>query len=1347
MTLLRHRLLNVLAIAVMALACPLPPVSAAPAENDWEGTLAVGQNADGRLELFKTNTKGTVLHRWQKVPNGEWSPWASLGGVVADGITVSINAEGKLELFAVDKTRGSLKCIEQKNPNDREWGDWVDLGGNLRAPVTVGVNPDNRLEVFAVDATSHTVKCRWQNPAHSGWSAWLDLGGDMEPGLVVARNRDGDMELFGVDREKKNLVHCWQNEAGSPGQWLPWDNLGGSIVPGFAVGRNVDGRLEIFARNSATNIMERIYQMNDTNGVRWSAWGGFGEPLLTGIAVGQNADGRLEVFAANARGTDVMHRWQFKANGSENWSAWWSLWGAVQPFPVVGRNQDGNLELFAVDRTNHTTIQHKRQISANLDWLDWFSMDQPVFPYATRTWQTEDGLPHNVIQALAQTPDGYMWVGTQKGLARFDGLHFTTFDAKNTPAMKSSSVLALSVDHAGTLWIGTDKGVLRMTDGVFARESGTSTLDRDEVGVICEGKDDSLWFGTTNGLNRYQNGRLSRYTRSQGLLSENIRTVFEDVQTNLWIGTDAGLNRLNGTNLDAFDRNNGLPDDSIRGITQDKGWRIWIGSDNGMIWFNTGQFYAYGQNYGLSDGFVSAVREDHDGNLWVGTHSGLNRFREGRFFNELKSDGTPYDKVNAIFEDREGNLWVGSNEGLIRLTPRRFFTYNKQEGLTHNNTYSVLEDSDDSIWTATYGGGLNSLQNGQVIAFTKTNGLTSDLLLSLGEGQDGSLWIGGDAGGGLYQLKNGGFKHYTAKDGLPAAAIKVIHEDRSGALWLGTDHGLSCLKDGKFSTYTAARDHLAGDNVRDICENHAGSLWFGTDGGLSWLASGIFKNFTTNQGLSDNSVMALFEDAQHSLWIGTENGGLNRYQNGRFKAYTRAQGLFSDEIFAILEDDYGWLWMSCAKGVFRVRKADLDDLDQGRTKIINSIPYGKSDGMAGTLCNGAAKPAGWKGNDGRLWFVTTKGLIVVDPNIRINATPPPVFIEQIIADGRPVQRPATVPASKSDPLRVPPGRGGLEFIFSALNFENPEAIQFKYMLEGWDSDWIKAGSRRVADYNNIYPGKYSFRVIACNSDGVWNTTGATVDILIRPHLWESPWFRTLAIVVILGSVGGLARYVTQRRMRRKLKLLEQQNAIERERGRIAKDMHDELGSNLTRIMMLGQRILEDGSQPGDLAVHAHKIVTSARATVQSLDEIVWAVNPANDTLDELVGYLNQYASQFFEGTNVKYRLEEPRHLSGQAFPAEIRHNLFLAIKEALNNVLKHSQATEVHVSIHASHGQMEVTVADNGRGFNPGEGGQVRRGNGLENMRKRMAELGGEMQLTSAPGQGTELKFVIALNR
>ncbi len=734
------------------------------------------------------------------------------------------------------------------------------------------------------------------------------------------------------------------------------------------------------------------------------------------------------------------------------------------------------------------------------------------------------------------------------------------------------------------------------------------------------------------------------FSRRDGLLSDEIRCLWKDSDQHLWIGTSAGLNRTIGAAIGAFTTTNGLPDNSIRGITQDRGGRLWIGSDKGMLWNKgwQGGFYAYDRKYGLSDVTVSAICDDRENNLWVGTYSGLYRFREGRFFSEKNNEGVPYDRINAIFEDRDGNVWVGSQEGLIRLTPKQFSS--TREGLTHNNAVSVLQDRAGNLWVGTLGGGLNQIKEDGITAYSaSTNGLANNLVLSLCESRDGSLWIG-TGGGGLNRLQNGAFTSYTPTNGLIDAAIKVIHEDRAGNLWLGTAQGLSCLKKGIFVNYTK-KDNLGGNDIRVICEDHGGHLWFGTDGGLSRWENGRFTTFTTREGLSDNAVTALYGDPEGSLWIGTATGGLNRFNGKRFTVCTSRQGLFSDEIFEILEDDHGWLWMSCSKGIFRVRKTDLDALGQSGKNVVTSISYGLAEGMESTLCNGLAKPAGWKTRDGKLWFPTTKGLVKADPdNFKINPAPPPVFIERLVADNRPLiqgRNGLAVGYSDGSSIRVPPGRGELEFHFTVLTFQNPEKNRLKYRLEGVDLDWVQADSRRVAHYVNVYPGRYRFRVIGCNSDGVWNEAGASLDIVLRPHFWQTWWFYTLMAISVIGGVSGTARYVTRRRIKRKLELLEQQRAIEHERTRIARDIHDDLGSCLTRIMMLGECVEGISAENSESRIHGRKIVAFSRKAVRSLDEIVWAVNPKNDTLDSLIGYLGQYAEQFFEGTPVRCRRKTP----------------------------------------------------------------------------------------------------------
>lgn len=1334
---------SALFVGVLALLVP----QCVARERLTAGKPVVGKNADGQLEIFRVDANGELRHRRLKRATGDWSSWLNLAGAFLPDITVAGDAAGRLQIFAVDRASKEIKCIQQQETNSLEWSAWANLGGTVQAPVTVGQNLDGRLELFAMDAGGKRLLHMWQTNTRGGWSAWKVMAGSVKPGMVVPRNNDGRLELFGIGDDKR-LVHCWQSSANASDDWSDWALLDGAIQPGFGVGRNSVGRLELFAVNTTNAAVVRIIQSRASDSRSWSHWEDFGGRFKDGLAVAQSGDGRTEIFAVNDDDGLLMHRWEKFSNGSDQWSPWTHFDTATKPYPAVRENEDGNLEVFAVDPDDENTILHRSQISSASDWLDWSSLDRRTFQYTSRIWQIDEGLPDNFVQAIAQTHDGYLWVGTRDGLARFDGVHFTVYDAKNTPQLKNSSITALCADRSGAFWIGTDGGgVVRLKDGKFVQFGKGEGLAGDNVRVIYQDKNDSIWIGTTTGLSQRRNETVKNFTTKDGLLSDVVSYIYQDRDGDLWIATGKGLNRLrSGGTMDSFNMPNGLPNDSVRGICQDSGGRIWIGSNNGLLWYNWywgASFYAYNARYGLSDAFVSAICEDAGGNLWVGTYSGLNRFHEGRFYNVLDNEGLPFDRVNALFEDRNGSLWVGSKEGLVRLTPKKFFTYTRRQGLAHNNIMSVLQDQRGSMWIGTWGGGLDQLKNETITACSPTNFPAQDLILSLCEGHDGSVWIGADFDGGLTHLKNGAATHYSWKDGLPNAGIRVIHEDRAESLWIGTTRGLACLRAGKFTTFT---NGLGGHQVRAICEDAAGGLWFGTDGGLVFLKDGKSSRFAKKDGLSDNEVISLYLDAENNLWIGTGAGGLNRFKDGHFTAYTDQQGLFSNEIFEILEDDESCLWMSCSRGVFRVRKSDLTSLDAGRLKTIPCVTCGKADGMESPQCNGAGKPAAWKIADGSLWFPTGKGLVTVDPKtITIDRIPSQVYIEQIIADKKPLIKgeltgARTVPPRV--PVQVPPGRGDFEVYYTVLNLSAPDKSRFKYKLEGIDSDWVDAGGRRTAYYNNIPPGNYLFRVIACNKDGVWNEAGASLAMVFLPHYWQTWWFESLAVLLILGAASGTALYGARRKMKRKLALLEQRHAIERERGRIAKDIHDDLGSSLTRIMMLGERAEEGLGKGENVGGHVQKIVASSRHTVQVLDEIVWAVNPENDTLDGLIGYIGHYVHELFENTNMSCRLDVPMELSAITLPAELRHNLFLVVKEAFHNVLKHSHASEVRMQVAVASLRMQIVIQDNGIGFNLPS---ARKGNGLENMAKRMESLGGRFHVMAAPQQGTKLTIELEL--
>ena len=764
----------------------------------------------------------------------------------------------------------------------------------------------------------------------------------------------------------------------------------------------------------------------------------------------------------------------------------------------------------------------------------------------------------------------------------------------------------------------------------------------------------------------------------------------------------------------------------LKNLAQDRKGRIWTVSNGGLYRVDGENITEYGVSEGLPNQIGTAVFEDSAGQLWIGTFRGLTRMVDGKILPRPNTEEVYGDLIYTIFEDREKNLWVGGQEGLYRLNPARFTTYTTRQGLTDNNVMSVREDHEGTVWIGTWGGGLNRLKDGKITAYTTRTGLSHNRVLALYEGKDDSLWVGTDHGGGLNRFKGSPHNLFDPprRPGLIDAAIRVIHEDERGALWIGTSRGINVLKDGEFESYTPANG-LAGNTNLAICEAADKSFWIGTDGGLSHWQGGNFTNFTTRNGLSANYVNALYEDATRTLWIGTRGGGLMRYKNGKFTAYTTKEGLFSDDIYEILEDDLGCFWMSCRRGIFRVSKKDLDDFDRGAVKIISSTGFGRADGMATVQCNGVAKPSGWKGKDGRLWFATIRGVVAVDAT-RSNEVPPPVVIDDVLVGHRTLAPEGSI--TNGATLRIPPGRGALEIQYSALSYQAPEKNRFKYTIEGVDSGWIDAGTASSAFYNNIAAGKYSFRVIACNNDGVWNEKGATLSLIFLPYFWQTLWFK----LAIGGSIVLALTFLYRLRVARL-------RDIERLRVQIAANLHDDVGARLTKVAMVTELVDRETGDSQPIKPHVQNIFRTVREITQAMDEIVWTINPQNDTLDNLANYIFQYAQDYFQDTPIRCRLDVPAQLPDRPMSTGARHNLFMAVKEALHNALKHSQATEVRIGMAVSDGRMTITIADNGRGFAMDDARA--KGNGLENMRQRLERIGGRLALESVPGKGTTVKM------
>ncbi len=964
-----------------------------------------------------------------------------------------------------------------------------------------------------------------------------------------------------------------------------------------------------------------------------------------------------------------------------------------------------------------------------------FASTNGVVQFSSRGWQTDEGLPQNAVQALAQTHDGYIWVGTVRGLARFDGVHFTVFDPQNTPALEHASITALCQSHDGTLWIGTAGGGLtQLRDGHFTHHGLTDDPRANSVKCILEDKHKALWVGTLGGLFRYQQGVWTQFTVKDGLRDNVVRSLCESGDR-LWIGTGSGLNVWKDG---AISVQRGLEGSSVRVVFADGKGNLWLGLTSGLTLRNKrGQLTHYTIKEGLPDDNVTTFYEDKRGNLWVGTYSGLSRWVDGKFVLERDSQGGFYDQVNALMEDQEGDIWMGARDGLHELRVKRFVSYTRQQGLTHNNVMSVLEDRTGNLWISTWGGGLVQLKDEKITSYTKENGgsdsLGSDLILSLYEDRDGSILVGTDYEGGVFRFNEGKFTRlWDAGQALTNRVTRVIYRDREGELWFGASPGLV--------RWNSKEKLLEQFTIRCILEDSDGVLWVGTNDGLFRRKDGQFVRLTVAGVLEHDTVIALYEDAEHTLWMGTEGKGLIRNKAGELKAYTTAQGLWSDEIFEILEDDHGWLWMSCPKGVFRVNRRELAAYDRDQGHGITSVAYGKADGMESIQCSGVAKPAAWKSRDGRLWFATTKGVVVTDPNsgLGLNKQPPPVRIEEIVADKQRMEV-----GMGTGTVRIEPGRGEVEFHYTALSYPVPEKNRFRYRLAGVNPEWVEAGTRRVAYYNNLRPGAYEFEVMGCNNDGVWNTAGAHVTVTLLPHFWQLWWFTGLAAIAMAGVIGGTVRYATRRKMQRKLERLEQQHAIEKERTRIAQDMHDDLGARLTEILLLNELAQKNKKIPDKLEAHLNKQSNVVQEIAGSLDTIVWAVNPVNDSIDRLANYLYEQVERLLSMRSIRCRFDVPNELPDYFLSSEVRHNVFLVVREALNNIIKHSGASEVWFRLRTSPAALSLIIEDNGKGITPAERSSF--GNGLQNMARRMKNLGGSFRLTSQPGRGTQIQLKVPI--
>jgi len=991
-----------------------------------------------------------------------------------------------------------------------------------------------------------------------------------------------------------------------------------------------------------------------------------------------------------------------------------------------------------------------------IGFLFYFLATTAAAQYRIDSWTADDGLPQNSVYAMVQTRDGYLWIATLDGLARFDGVRFTIFNKSNSPGITNNRFVALFEDSSGDLWAATEEsGVVRFSNGRFSSYGEENGIPRSVTWINGDTNGKAVFYVNGTGAFTFSDNRFVQLKQDG-----SFRPTWNRRSISIGCAVAPGNSLIchpqgyevsfpaADFNLDGFYAAMQNGDGSV--------WMVTGGRE--VARFSNGEMKIALRRADLLQKrprkFVTGVSThlistDDSDSLWITDLSSLTTellLPRSDEFPAQPGDLHPLNANEDIFYssygDGEGNLWFGTlRGGLYRARKQIITTLSSRNGLTENNIYPIFQSSGGVMWVGTTGGLYT--QRGDRFELAATTDALS--ISTIGELSDGRIVFSNE--GELHIQDGNRFVRYL--DGVvpTLGAIFAIHGDPAGNLWIGGFDRLTQVKNGSVTAYTPA-DGLVGDSIKTIINARSGGIWVGSYGGLSRFQDGRFTTWTEADGLPSRTVRTLYEDAEGILWIGTYDGGLTRFKDGKFVHYSTSSGLFNDGVFQILEDDNGWFWISSNRGIYRVKKSELNEFADGTRTSITSIGYGKSDGMLNVECNGGRWPAGIRTADGQLWFPTQNGVAVIDPKaVKINSQTPPVAIESVRIGDRSLELNA-VTAATQDPdfeIRLEPHEQNFEIQYTALSFINSENLRFKYRLEGLDDDWIDAGTRRTAYFSYVPPGSYRFQILAANSDGVWNTEGRSLRFTIRPPFYRTWPFMLLAAASLIAAL--LLIYwwrVSKLRADKQAQEAFSRRLIdlqENERKRLAGELHDGLSQNLVIIKNRAMMSLAERENVDHAFEQIEEIVEAASDSLTEVREIAANLRPFQ--IDRL-GLTKAIESLVRKTNSANLQVTARLDSIDGILSSEMEINLYRILQESLNNIIKHSSASEAKIEILRSERTLAVAIKDNGKGFDAGVRHDMTKkggGFGLVGMSERARILGSPLQVESTTSGGTVIRL------